>query len=127
MNDTHPASEPIEPKAPPPEPSAAETIDDLQDDAMQRISDDGRPPAKRTRAREWRWFIGGATLTAVALATWLIVAGVSGGIAFAGVLYGIGLLVLASPVCLIGFFRAREEREARVEAVEIRRASAVHR
>lgn len=113
MSQTHRT---IEVSDSPPPTTPAEIVDARQDDAMQRISADGRPPARQLRVREWRLFAIGATLLAVGLAIWLVVAGVSGSVAFVGLLYGAGLLALASPVLLIGSLRAREERKARDEA-----------
>ena len=93
------------------------TLAERQDDVMATISDDGRPPAKGTRRREWTWFVGLALVAAVIMVIWGIAAGVQLATAWAAIALGVGFLVFASPVIIVGRMRAKEEAIARGAAV----------
>lgn len=99
----------------------AGALDARQDEIMADESRDGRPPPRWLRLREWRWFGAGALLISVALATWVALAGISALLLVGGLVYGLVLLLIASPALAIGLLRGREERSARRDAVEERK------
>lgn len=91
-------------------------LDARQDELMTIASSDGRPPPRRLRMIEWRWFGVGAVLVIAGLATWIVIKGVSLGAVVAGLALGVLLLVAASPVWGAALLRGREERAARKTA-----------
>ena len=78
---------------------------------MAITSSDGRPPSRRRRMLEWRWFlVAGVAITAGAVIA-LAVTGVGPRAIVAGIAFALALLIGASPVLAAGLLRGKEERK----------------
>lgn len=92
-------------------------VDRIQEEVMAAKSPEGRPPHRRTRIAEWKWFIIGASAVG-AIAMSLSIFGV---IAWPTALW-VGVLIFlslaaASPTWGAGLIRGGEERKARKVAL----------
>lgn len=91
----------------------------LQDDIMEKISVDGRPPTHQQRRIGWGVvLIMGLMMFVVAMA-WAIVSGVSFGLVVGlSIVCVIVLVVMGTPVWVAGVNRGIEEAAARNKAME---------
>ncbi len=96
--------------------STSDAIDDRQDDLMSVTSSEGRPPPRRTRMVQWRWFGAVAVLLIAGVVTWFFIDGMGTRVLVIALAFTLLLIGGASPILGAGLLRGKEERAARRRA-----------
>ncbi len=100
---------------------ATPEIDRVQDELMTESSPDGRPPERRLRRSEWKWFALGAACFIAFIIFGLVWIAVSLNLPPIMIVLGVLLIIVVgaatSPSWGAGLLRRDEQREARKEAL----------
>ncbi|MFN0010625.1 MAG: hypothetical protein ACKVS8_03170 [Phycisphaerales bacterium] len=92
-------------------------VDRVQDEVMTATSPEGRPPTRHVRRAEWKWFLIGGSVLALAAVVWAV----SSSVPWPTLLFVAALLILflgaAIPTWGAGLLRGGEERQARKVAL----------
>lgn len=92
-------------------------VDRVQEEVMAARSPEGRPPHRRTRLAEWKWFIVASVVLALSALIWGALSVVAWQIVAVAAALMLLFLGATSPVWGAGLLRGGEEREARKTAL----------